>query len=309
MLASHAPCIRASRALLLLLVLAPTGMGNPIPPPMLSAPRPLPCPQPPPAPAPCPPPAPCQSASVQPRIVVNVPPPEIVYQDADPDCRVRCLHPRWSLFNRHCGQQARGGVQTQTVTFAPLQTVTGGSSFTVLGGSGLNFGTANTGVAGLTFANVNPALVPVTPTFVTQMAGGQQVQSAATSGLAAIHQAELYAASVAAGRAQQDAELRVMMAALDRARGSMAASAAMGQAGTASVAGGSAGCPELSCDAVKALFAATTANSKQIGALALKLDTLQQRLDDLTKQVDVLTKQQEVIINRVFPPMVPPKGR
>ena len=233
---SLSPRRHTGRALLALLAVASGVTANP---------GPVPCPPP---IAPC---APCQSASgVPPRIVVNVPPPEIVYQDAAPSCRTPCLHPRWSLFNRPaCGHAP--AVQTQTVMLTPMQTT--GASFGTFNG-GVNFGTAN----------VTPTFIAqAQPTFIAQATSVQQTQ--VPSGLAAIHQAELYAASVSASRAQQDAEMRVMMAALDRARGSMAA------ASTASTSS-SGGCPELSCESMKALIAATTANSQQIGALAGKLD-------------------------------------
>ncbi len=262
---SLSPRRHTGRALLALLAVASGVTANP---------GPVPCP--PPYPVPCPPPvapcAPCQSASgVPPRIVVNVPPPEIVYQDAAPSCRTPCLHPRWSLFNRPaCGHAP--AVQTQTVMLTPMPTT--GASFGTFNG-GVNFGTAN----------VTPTFVAqAQPTFIAQATSVQQTQG--PSGLAAIHQAELYAASVSASRAQQDAEMRVMMAALDRARGSMAA------ASTASVSS-SGGCPELSCESMKTLIAATTVNTQQLIALNGKLDKLQQRLDDLTKQVESLDAAQE----------------
>ncbi len=226
---------------------------------------------------------------------MNVPPPEIVYQDAAPNGRALCLHPRWSLFHRNCGPQP--SAPNQTVTFAPLNPVVTGALFAAFNQGAVNFGAANAGVAGFTLANV-PA--PVNPVFVTQATAAPQM-SAAHSGLAAIHQAELYAASVAAGRAQQDAELRVMMAALDRARGSMAASAAAAPAGAASVAGG---CPEMSCESMKALIAATTANSKQIGVLAVKMDDLDRRLRDLTEAVDLLNQRQKGML---APPKIQPE--
>lgn len=254
---SLSPRRHTGRALLALLAVASGVTANP---------GPVPCPPP---VAPC---APCQSASgVQPRIVVNVPPPEIVYQDAAPSCRTPCLHPRWSLFNRPaCGHAP--AVQTQTVMLTPMPTT--GASFGTFNG-GVNFGTAN----------ATPTFVAqAQPTFIAQATSVQQTQ--VPSGLAAIHQAELYAASVSASRAQQDAEMRVMMAALDRARGSMAA------ASTASVSS-SGGCPELSCESMKALIAATTATSQQVGVLAGKMDQLQQRLDALSKQVEALTVAQD----------------
>jgi hypothetical protein len=281
------PATRVPHALFALLVVAPVATADPIPPPLappapvLHVPRPLASAQPPVAPAACPTAAPCKPASVQPRIVVNVPPPEIVYRDEEPSCRVKCLQPRWGLFKRHGGHHEQQNVQTQT-TFTPLHNFTSGSTMTILGGTGFNLGTANVGVGGLNFANVNPG-------FVTQVGGVQQVSSAA-SGLAAIHQAELYAASVSATRAQQDAELKMMMAALDRARSSMAASAAAGQSGGASIASGAE-----SSDAVKALIAATTANSNQIGTLAAKMVALDQRLSELTRQVEALTQQVEML--------------
>ena len=295
MLIPQSPRRHAGRALLALFALASGVTANPVP---------IPCPPP---VTPC---APCQS-SVQPRIVVNVPPPEIVYQDAAPACQTQCLHPRWSLFKRQpCGQQP--AMQTQTVMLTPMQTTatTFGANFGAANFGAANFGAANFGVANVqpTFvAQAQPTIIAqAQPTFVTQATGGQQIQ--ATSGLAAIHQAELFAASVAANRAQQDAEMRVMMAALDRAKGSMAASAAnngSGQAGISSVGG--AGCPELSCDAVKALIAATTANSKQIGVLAVKLDDLDRRLRDLTEAVDLLNQRQKIMLGdpSVMPPVRP----
>ena len=269
MLTSRAPRRHATRALFAVLVLGSAVTANPLP--RASKPCPAPCP-----PAECPP---CTSgASSQPRIVVNVPPPEIVYQDmpAQAACR-QPLFSRCGLFQRHHAVPMQ--VPQQTVSFAPLQQTVTTGSLSVLNAGALSLGAANVGLSGVSLANVVP---------VQQVQQVQQVQSASSSGLAAIHQAELYAASVAAGRAQQDAEMRVMMSALDRARGSMAAQSAASQAGIASTGG----CPEASCESIKTLIAATTANSQQIGVLATKMDKLQQRLDALTLQVESLAKEQ-----------------
>jgi len=289
---------RAAAVLLALSGLAPAVAADPpaAPPPVLPPPTPLPCqsmPCPaatptPSAPAPCAPCAPGATERVNvppPRIVVNVPPPEVVFQDVGPSCRTHCLHPKWSLFHRgscHTGTSTQSTVQTHIAGLAQLQSFTAGPSVALLNGGGLTFGTANVG--GL-FATGNPSVVTT---------GLQQSQS--ISGLQAIHQAEAYAASVAATRAQQDAELRVMMAALDRAKTSMSAMSSTTQNGTASA----------TSETTATLATAAAAHAKILAALDQKLDLLQARLDSLEKevkgiekQVDFLTTTQNTVLDEL----------
>lgn len=235
--------------------------------------------------------APCAAPAVEvvntppAKIVVNVPPPEVVYQDSSGEV----LKPRGGLFcRRPFGKscQTIPAPTTQTIATLVSPVSTSFSSLGLLGAQGLNAGAAHFAVAG------GPAMIPMAanPALFQQTACAQSEQVAAFEGLRAIHAAEVRTAAIVASRAQQDAELGAMVAALDRAKGSMAA--------VASSRNGPAASASASTAASQAV-AAATATAATASALARQLDAIQARLDAIEKQVNVLTKTQEAIIDRL----------
>lgn len=216
-----------------------------------------------PCPLPCPAPA-CAVPAARPRIVVHVPPPEVIVQN---DCGP-VLRPRSRLFGGRGGcdsgcskpPQQQSLVQT---TLTPLSMTTYGS----ISAFGASFG----GASAMQFAPVQQV---------------QQIQTISEdfSGLRAIHDAEIRTAAIVAARSRQDAELRATMAALDRARANMT-----------SVATSSADCK----DTTKELVAATTAAVKSTTTLTQQVESLQVRLTTLEQQIRELHAMQVETIKQL----------
>ena len=221
---------------------------------------------------PCGAPAPGVTAQPQ-KVVVNVPPPEVIVRGGGDVQQPLCgwCRRRGGLCE-HCGRKANAG---QTQTIATIVTPAAIGSFGSL---------AMFNGGGLTVANMNPALA-LTAGSPVLMQQGWTANSAAGgefAGLRAIHDAEVRAAALAANRARDEAELRSTLAAVERVKGSMSAALA--------ATGGAAAAADQMTTAVNQVNTTLT-------NLGQKVALLEQHLIQLQKEVAGLqTLQKETIL-------------
>jgi hypothetical protein len=208
--------------------------------------------------------------------VVHVPPPEVVVEGS------RCgFFAR--LFGHKCCDHCCGAAPTAAPTTASVLTPM--TTTHTLSAYGFNVGATNLAVAGLGLGgtSVGTGVLSASPTLtlaanpaLQQMTAAQTEQTGAFEGLRAIHAAEVRTAAIVAARAQQDAELRATMAALERAKGTMAAAASVTDGGSSATA--------------KGLAEATAANVATTAVIAQKFEQLDQQLQLLEKKVSDVTK-------------------
>lgn len=226
--------------------------------------------------APCAAPSPCP-----PKVIVHQQPPEVVYEDGG--CGRGWFRSRCGLFGHggglceHCAGKAKG--QTQ-VTMTPLAMTTTLNSVSLVGGTSNLAGGLQllTGTANLS---------------LTQQTGGSDF-----AGLRAVHEAEIRAAGLTAVRAQQDAELRSTVAALERARTSLSAALASGN----TTADASANTAQLNAAANT-----LTANTAALNQISQYLTRIEARLTAVERDVQALRKSPKPDGgNEMVPPRVVP---
>ncbi len=213
---------------------------------------------------------PCESESPRQRIVVHVPPPEVVFEPA-PCCLFKPKHRLLHKCGEHCGT---AGQQQSSVTSALLTPM----SMTHTVGSLTVMGAGNIQAAGYNLFGAAPGLTfGATPVMQSALTYPGE-STGAFDGLRAIHAAEVRAAGIAGARAQHDAELRSTLAALDRAR------ASMGQMAPSDT-------PGAQKDLVDTLKQASTTTQ----SLSVQFTDLKARLDKLESQVSALA----VLVNDI----------
>ena len=238
--------------------------------------------------APCAPAPPPPSAAPAPKIVVHVPPPEVVFEGGTCAAAAREKPLRRRLCQRCTPTVNQAPAPLVANVVSPVTTTHTISSLglnlgaTNLALGGLGLGATNLSTAGLGLVSAAPNLPLLANTAGLQT--GQVEQAGAFEGLRAVHAAEVRAAAIMAARAQQDAELRSTMAALERARTNMAAIPS---------------CDGKADATSKDLVAATTATVATTTALAKQIDLLQGRLSLLEKEINDVRTIQEAVVRKV----------